>query len=172
MPPSLPALYVFHAIFSTRRKIMKSNPYHLQHLRVKYMTIMKKLCLIPVCSWSTEQDLKNLPFEVEKLIKRLDCRSRGLSNWHDIGRKFNVPVEDLEQLELEYQRTAGSPMKGLLDILHTKHSTNLQGLVMVLLKLERKDIADGICSFYVRTQGSAIIKSESNSSVESAESYV
>lgn len=169
VPPSLLVLYVFHAIFSTRRRIMKSYPYHLQPLRVMYMTIKKKLCLIPVCSWSTEQDLKNLPYEVEKSIKRLDCRSRGVSTWHDVGRKFNIPDEDLGQVELEYERR-GSPMKSLIDILHTKHSTRLRELVTILLELGRIDIADDICSFYIRNQGLATIQNESNSSIESAES--
>ena len=90
-----------------------------------------------------------------------------------MGRKFNIPDEDLEQVELEYERR-GSPMKTLIDILHTKHSTKLRELVIILLELGRKDIADDICSFYIRTHGLATIQSESNSSVsvESAESYV
>ena len=112
-----------------------------------------------------------MPHKVEKLIKKLDCRSKGVSYWYDVGRKFDIPDEDLEQVELEYERR-GSPMKGVIDILHTKHSTKLRRLVKVLLELERNDIADGICDFYIGAQGLTTIQTESNSSVESAESYV
>ena len=86
-----------------------------------------------------------------------------------MGRKFNIPDEDLEILELEYERKEGSPMKSLIDVLHAKYSTKLQRLVTVLLELERKDIVDEICSFYV---GLATIQTGSTSSVESADSWV
>jgi len=113
-----------------------------------------------------EKNLIDLPFEVEQAIKKLDATKRGVKNWRDVGCKFNVPEEDLDSAELDYNRQAGSPTKTLLNILHTKYNVTLQRFVTVLQEIERNDIAHIICHYYKihklttkRSQSSVTIES-------------
>ena len=107
-----------------------------------------------------------MPYEVDKLIKKLDHTPRGLNNWHNVGRKFGLRDEDLDDLELEY-KSGGSPVKLLTNLLHARHGTTLRTFVKVLQELERQDIADGICLFYKKNKVFTI-EIENNSTLGSS----
>ena len=100
------------------------------------------------------------------LILKLDAITRGISNWYHVGRKFNVPEEDLKSAELEY-RSTGSPTKVLINILHTKYSVTLRKFVTVLQEIGRNDIADGICLFYKKVKFLTTDRFKSSSTIES-----
>lgn len=107
-----------------------------------------------------------MPYDVDKLIKRLDRTRRVLNNWRDVGRKFELPDGDLDDLELEY-KSGGSPVKCLIELLHVRHGTTLRTFVKVLQELKRKDIADDICLFYKNSEV-LTIEIENNSTLGSS----
>ena len=107
-----------------------------------------------------------MPYEVNKLIKKLDHTPRGLNNWRDVGRKFGLRDGDLDDLELEY-KSGGSPVKVLTNLLYARYCTTLRTFVKVLQELGRKDIADGICLFYKKSKV-LTIEIENNATLRSS----
>ena len=112
-------------------------------------------------------NLSELPYEVEKLIQKLDGRSRGISDWYHVGRKLGVPVEDLKNAEIEYNFSTGSPTKVLIEVLRTKYNLNLRKFLTALQEVGRNDIAKDICVFYRNIVYLTTDRSKSNSTLES-----
>ena len=83
------------------------------------------------------------------MIQKLDAKSRGIKNLYHVGRELDIPVADLRNAELEYERPTGSPTKVLIEMLHTKDNLSLRKFVTVLQEVGRNDIAHGICNFYM-----------------------
>lgn len=112
-------------------------------------------------------DLSDLPYDVEKSICRLDTRTRGISDWYNVGRHLGVSGKDIKPLEMEYNRPEGSPAKLLTEILHTKYCLKLREFVIALQKVGRNDIAKEICSFYQKNEYLTNDRFTSSSTVES-----
>lgn len=114
-------------------------------------------------------DLSDLPYDVEKSICTLDTRTRGISNWYDVGRHLGVPVKEMNSLEMEYNHHTGSPAKVLIEILRTKYCLQLQEFVRALQEVGRNDIAKEICSSYEKNE---YLKNDRFTSSSTVESYV
>lgn len=68
--------------------------------------------------------LSEMPWDLtEKLRKKLDVRHKGEYGWRKLGNAFEIDRDDLNCLELSYQRPGGSPTKELLETLITLDRT-------------------------------------------------
>ena len=90
-------------------------------------------------------NLAHLPLDLQDiLMKKLDvrCKRQRFYGWKKVGEAFQIPIDDLRYLELEYQRDTGSPTLQLLEILGRTKKKTIDDLVTVLEgpDLRRPDI--------------------------------
>ena len=78
-------------------------------------------------------------------MKKLDvrCKRRRSYGWKKVGEAFQIPIDDLRFLKLEYKRDTGSPTLKLLEILGITKNKSISDLVAVLEgpELRRPDIS-------------------------------
>ena len=78
------------------------------------------------------------------LMKKLDVHGKGerFYGWQRIGAEFEIHIDDLRYLKLEYKRDNGSPTVKLLEILGITKNKTISDLVTVLEipKVNRFDI--------------------------------
>ena len=77
-------------------------------------------------------------------MKKLDVHGKGerFYGWQRIGAEFEIHIDDLRYLKLEYKRDNGSPTVKLLEILGITKNKTISDLVTVLEipKVNRFDI--------------------------------
>ena len=91
-------------------------------------------------------NLAHLPLDLQEiLIKKLDvrCKRNRSYGWKKVGEAFEIPIDDLRYLKLEYKRDTGSPTSKLLEILGITKKKTISDLVTVLEgpELRRTDIS-------------------------------
>lgn len=95
---------------------------------------------------NSDCNLAHLPLDLQEiLIKKLDvrCKRNRFYGWKKVGEAFEIPIDDLRYLKLEYKRDTGSPTSKLLEILGITKKKTISDLVTVLEgpELRRTDIS-------------------------------
>ena len=106
------------------------------------------------CFFNLVLSLSNLPEDlIDFLIKMLDVIWHGQLSWKKLGIKMGIPLIDVNYLEVDYKREAGSPTRSLLERLGVDGKT-LNDLMAALCSpsVGRCDIVNTIKMSWLLTE--------------------
>ena len=104
--------------------------------------------------------INSIPFDVERIILKLDDRKLSANNWYPVARTLGLSLDETDNIRREECREGGSPTSALLSQLTTWDSViTLRQFVRVLHQLGRHDVSKLIFDFYRNEEQQAVTSS-------------